>query len=256
MVKRATLGLPSPQRDWALFFDIDGTLIDIAPTPDAVIVPASLRENLATLHRSLGAVALVSGRPLGGIDRLFAPLVLPASGQHGAEQRLDRERIVIPPLPALRSLVTPLQQFAAAHPGILIEDKGNSVAVHYRAVPRLADEVRALADRLVEGSLDLEAMPASMAVDIKPRALSKGDAVAWFMARPPFAGRVPVFVGDDVTDETGFAAVNERGGYSIRVGDLGHGVARWSIKSSATVREWVADLARYYGQAARPRSSS
>lgn len=255
MVKRATLDLPMPRRDWALFFDIDGTLIDIAPTPDAVVVPAALREHLATLQRSLGAIALVSGRPLGAIDRLFAPLILPASGQHGAERRIGHERIALPPLPALRALVTHLQQFAAAHPGILIEDKGNSVAVHYRAVPAMADDVRAMANRLVGDSPDLEALPARMAVDIKPRGASKGEAVAWFMARPPFSGRVPLFVGDDITDETGFVAVNERGGYSVRVGDREGSAARWSLKSSANVREWVADLARYYGRAARSRSS-
>lgn len=238
--------LPPPGRDWALFFDIDGTLLDIAPSPDAVIVPPDLIANLTALYRDLGAVALISGRPLNGIDALFAPLILPASGQHGAERRVNQERIAIPPEPALRALVTPLQQFAASHPGILIEDKGNSVAVHYRAVPALAAEVRALAARLVGKNGNLEAMPARMAVDIKPKGVSKGDAIAWFMARPPFAGRIPVFVGDDATDEAGFAAVNQHGGHSIRVGGTGGSVARFSLKSSPEVREWVADLTRCY----------
>jgi trehalose 6-phosphate phosphatase len=243
---------PSPRRDWALFFDIDGTLLDIAPSPDTVVVPSALRDNLATLHRTLGAVALVSGRPLAGIDPLFAPLTLPAAGQHGAERRIDQERIVIPPLPALRALVMPLQQFAAAHPGVLIEDKGNSVAVHFRQAPALADQVKALAGRLAATSPELEAMPARMAVDLKPRAVSKGAAIAWFLDRLPFAGRVPVFVGDDTTDESGFAAVNEHGGHSIQVGGPGETLARFSLKTSAAVREWVGILTRYYNHAEAP----
>jgi trehalose 6-phosphate phosphatase len=244
--------LPAPQRDWALFFDIDGTLIELAPTPDAVIVPAALRDDLASLYRRLGAVALVSGRPLTAIDGLFAPLNLPASGQHGAEARIDGERFALPPPPSLRALVMPLKQFAADHHGILIEDKGNSIAVHYRAAPTLAADVKALTDRLVAGNAELEALPAHMAVDIKSRATSKGDAIGWFMARPPFAGRIPVFVGDDRTDEAGFAAVNERGGHSIRVGDRADSAARFLLNSSAAVREWVAGLARYYSHAEGP----
>lgn len=243
---------PSPRRDWALFFDIDGTLLDIATSPDAVVVPPTLRDNLAALHRALGAVALVSGRSLSTIDALFAPLVLPAAGQHGAERRISQERTVISPLPALRALVAPLQQFAAAHPGILIEDKGGSIAIHYRAAPTLAGQVTALADRLAASDTALEAMPARMAVDLKPRAVSKGAAIAWFLDRPPFAGRVPVFVGDDTTDESGFAAVNERGGHSVHVGGSRETGARFSLKTSSAVREWVGVLTRYYNYAEAP----
>lgn len=238
--------LPQPGLDWALFFDIDGTLIDIAPTPDAVIVPLSLKDGLALLHRRLGAVALVSGRPLSGIDALFAPLVLPASGQHGAEARNGAEYMAAAPLPALRALVAPLRQFAATHPGVLVEDKGSSVAVHYRNAPEEAESVQALAARLVAPVAALEVLNAKMAVDIKQCAISKSAAIEWFMARPPFAARVPVFVGDDRTDESGFAAVNERGGYSIRVGEKVATAARFSVNSSAAVREWIVGLARYY----------
>lgn len=246
------MDLPAPRADWALFFDIDGTLLDLAPTPDAVVVPAMLRDDLAALCRHLGAVALISGRPLSGIDALFAPLILPASGQHGAEARISGEREIAPPLPSLRSIVIPLQQFAADHHGILIEDKGSSVAVHYRMAPTLAEDVAALAARLIEDSPELEALSSKMAVDIKPRAITKGDAIAWFMGRSPFAGRVPVFVGDDRTDEAGFAAVNERGGHSIHVGDPTESIARFSLRSSGAVREWIAGLVRYYNQAEGP----
>ncbi len=246
------MDLPAPRRDWALFFDIDGTLIDLAPTPDAVVVPAALRADLAALLRQLGAVALVSGRPLSGIDALFAPLVLPASGQHGAEARLGAEHDVAPPSPALRAIVMPLQQFAADHHGVLIEDKGDSVAVHYRMAPTLAEDVDALAHRLIEGVPELEALTSKMAIDIKPKAISKANAIRWFMARPPFAGRLPVFVGDDRTDEAGFAAVNEIGGHAVRVGDLAESDARFSLNSSAAVREWIAGLVRFYGQGGGP----
>lgn len=246
MAKTDTMNLPAPRPDWALFFDIDGTLLDIAPTPDAVVVPTDLRADLAMLFHRLGAIALISGRPLVGIDALFAPLVLPASGQHGAEARIGREHEVAPPLPALRAIVMPLQQYAADHHGILIEDKGDSVAVHYRMAPTLAEEVDALAHRLIDGIPELEALTSKMAIDIKPRAISKANAIRWFMARPPFAERVPVFVGDDRTDEAGFAAVNEIGGHTIRVGDLAESNARFSLNSSAAVREWIAGLARFY----------
>jgi trehalose 6-phosphate phosphatase len=240
------MDLPAPRPDWALFFDIDGTLIELAATPEGVSVPAALREDLAALHCSLGAIALISGRSLSSIDALFNPLVLPASGQHGAEARIDGQRLVAPPLPALRAIVAPLRQFAARHPGILIEDKGNSVAIHYRRTPTLADEVAALTRSLIAGCVQLEALSSKMAVDIKPRAVSKGGAVAWFMTQPPFATRVPVFVGDDRTDEAGFATVNERGGFSIRVGERSGSAARYSLDSPAAVREWIAGLARYY----------
>ena len=240
------MDLPAPRPDWALFFDIDGTLIELASAPNAVSVPPALRQDLAALHGSLGAVALISGRSLHSIDALFNPLVLPASGQHGAEARIEGETLVIPPLPALRDIVTPLQQFAAHHPGILVEDKGNSVAIHYRMAPTLADQVAAVTRSLVAGCTELEALASKMAVDIKPRAISKGGAVAWFMAQPPFATRVPVFVGDDRTDEAGFVTVNQRGGLSIRVGERSESAAHYSLDSPAAVREWIAGLARYY----------
>ena len=236
----------APRPDWALFLDIDGTLLDIAPTPDAVAVPPSLRENLNILQQRLGAVALVSGRPLAGIDALLAPLVLPAAGQHGAEARAGNERMTVVPLPALRALVTPLQEFAMARPGVLVEDKGNSIAIHFRSAPGRAGEVQALAERLAGPITELEVLPAKMAVDIKLRAISKAAAIEWFINRPPFAGRIPVFVGDDRTDESGFVIVNEKNGVSIRVGEKSGTAARFSIESPAAVREWIAGLARYY----------
>ncbi|HEX4112285.1 MAG TPA: trehalose-phosphatase [Stellaceae bacterium] len=241
--------LPTPRQDWALFLDLDGTLIDFAPTPDGVVVPAELRDTLAALHRALGgAVALVSGRALVVLDALFTPLILPASGQHGAELRLGGEKVSVPPHPAMPAIAVALDTFAAAHPGVRIENKGHSIAVHYRGAPAMADKAREVVDNLIAAAGDaLEPMPGQMVIDIKRRGLSKGSAVAWFMARAPFAERVPVFIGDDRTDEDGFAAVNERRGLSIRIGSSSDTAASFCIATPAALREWLATIVRCYG---------
>jgi trehalose 6-phosphate phosphatase len=239
--------IPKIRSDWALFLDIDGTLLDIAQTPDGVVVPSDLRASLGALHAQLGgALALVSGRPISTIDRLFAPLVLPAAGQHGAELRDERGMDHrAPPPPRLAAVVSAFAEFASSRPGLAVEDKGNSVTLHYRAAPHYRDEAHALA-RLLIGvrSGELEMLPSRMAVEIKPRAVDKGSALAWFLAHPPFHGRIPVCVGDDLTDEDGFAAVNRRGGHSIRVGRDGEGDgdggARFRLPSPAEVRAWLA----------------
>ncbi|HEY5210711.1 MAG TPA: trehalose-phosphatase [Stellaceae bacterium] len=236
---------PTPRDDWALFLDIDGTLIDFAATPEGVIVPPTLRATLAALQQWLGgAVALVSGRAMVGIEALFAPLELPVSGQHGAELRLGAETVAMPPHPAMPAIAVTLEKFAAAHPGVRVENKGRSIAVHYRGAPAVGDQAWALARKLVAEAGDgLELMSANMAVDIKRRGISKGSAVDWFMARAPFAGRVPVFIGDDRTDEDGFAAVNARGGISIHIG-TGNTDAYFCISSPVALREWLASSVR------------
>ncbi|HUA52410.1 MAG TPA: trehalose-phosphatase [Candidatus Sulfotelmatobacter sp.] len=237
--------LPTARSDWAFFLDIDGTLLDLAPTPDGVHVPSELRLCLGALERAFGgAVALVSGRSLATIDRLFAPLVLTAAaGQHGAETRAAGVPAQSAPDPALEPIAAALASFAAARPGLVVETKGSSVAVHYRQAPEHADAVRALAQRLVEPHRErLEILPAHAAFDIKPRAATKGRAIAWLMTRAPFAGRLPVFAGDDTTDEDGFAAINARGGVSIRVGRAGErapSAARHRIGSPAEFRAWL-----------------
>ena len=133
--------------------------------------------------------------------------------------------------------------FAATHPGVVVEPKGSSVAVHYRQAPDHAETVRALAQRLVEPHrARLELLRAHEALDIKPRAATKGGAIAWLMAQPPFVGRLPVFAGDDVTDEDGFAAVNALGGLSILIGASdapGPSAARYGIASPAAFRAWL-----------------
>lgn len=241
--------LPTPSKDWALFLDLDGTLIDFAPTPDGVVMPPGLRETLSALHRALGgAVALVSGRALVVVDALLAPVILPASGQHGAELRLGAESVTAPPHPAMPAIAVALDTFAAAHPGVRIENKGHSISVHYRGAPAMADKAREMVENLIAGGGDaLAPMPGQMVIDIKRRGLSKGSAVDWFMARAPFAERVPVFIGDDRTDEDGFDAVNQRRGISIRVGSSGDTAASFCIATPAALREWLATIVRCYG---------
>ena len=239
--------LPIIKPDWALFLDVDGTLLDIAARPDEARVPAGLREDLAALSQRLGgALALVSGRAIVAVDRLFKPLRLPVAGQHGAElrrasgepmRRLEREV-------DFERLRAPLERFAASWPGILVEWKGLSVAVHCLSAPGSRGELGAVLTDAV-GKMDgIELMDSRSGFDLKPRGVSKGTAVEWFLVEPPFRGRLPVFAGDDVTDEGGFAAALLHGGLAIRVGKAGQSLARLRVAYPADFRAWLAQSAR------------
>lgn len=217
--------LPAPPQvspSWALFLDVDGTLVDLADTPDKAAPRPELLPVLKNVRDLLGgALALVSGRPLSGVDRL-APLCGPAAGMHGLEhRRADGVMMdIAPPTPALRDLADDLRTFEARHPGIICEDKGPTVTLHYRMAPELESAARDLiyAHRLkLEPEYKLQ--EGKMMIEIKPVAATKGQAVDLFMQEPPFIGRQPVFVGDDLTDEDGFAAVNRLGGLSVWVSD-------------------------------------
>jgi trehalose 6-phosphate phosphatase len=227
----------------ALLLDVDGTLIDLAPSPFAVDVPQSLKNSLARLLET-GVVALVSGRPIRDLDKLFAPLQLPAVGGHGAETRLRAgeapERIA-----DLKSeLRARLIAAVAGNPALEHEDKGYSVALHFRRAPeeesRIAAHVRdALAAFPGE---QVEVLPGKMMLEVKRPGISKGTAVAALMRRDPFAGRMPVFIGDDVTDETAFAAMPALGGMSFSVGRQFPGVPH-VFPAPADVRRALAQLA-------------
>ena len=239
--------LPRPSRDWALFLDVDGTLIEIAPSPGEVHVDARTGDILARLHDGLGgALALVSGRPVATLDALFAPLKLAAAGLHGLERRgadgaVVREAGLGAVMDEVRGAAA---DFAAATPGILVEDKGLTVALHYRGVPERETDALAFARDTVR-RLDhgLVLQQGKMVVELRPAGPDKGDVVDAFMAAPPFAGRTPVFVGDDVTDEDGFAAVNRLGGHSIRVGRDGASAAGLRINSVAALGDWLEAIA-------------
>lgn len=237
--------LPVRPADCALFLDVDGTLLEIAPTPDDVVVPPRLVALLDRLHRALaGAVALVSGRAIDRIDALFAPLSMPAAGQHGAQLRLTTMDSFTSATPAsvLSDLYRRLIEFADAHPGVVVEAKGLSIAAHYRQQPQGRDALAALlAERLTAMGPGWQLLPGKMVFEVKPRHITKGTAVEWFMRRPPFAGRTPIFVGDDVTDEDGFAAALRLGGASASVGERIAG--RAGFADPAALHAWLAALA-------------
>ena len=234
--------LPRITPDSALFLDVDGTLLDIAARPDAARVPPGLREDLAVLaHRLGGALALVSGRSIASLDRLFKPLFLPVAGQHGAELRRAPGDPVwrLPQAVDFEQLRAPLERFAASWPGILIEWKGQSVALHCLAAPGSRGELGAVLADLVSKADGIELMDSRSGFDLKPLMVSKGSAIEWFLGEPPFRGRVPVFAGDDVTDEGGFAVVLQRRGYAIRVGNAGQSMAQLRVALPADFRDWL-----------------
>lgn len=230
-------GVPEIEAGWALFLDLDGTLLDLAPTPDAVLVPAGLIEDLDRLRQRLsGALAVVTGRARETVDRLLDPL-RPAGGfGHGAELRDASGRLggtdAIPPLPA--DWASRLAREAAAWPGVILERKPHGLALHYRAAPEHGGAVRAALETLLAGHAEHFALlPAHMAFEIRPRIATKGRAVDALMGSAPFRGRCPVFVGDDVTDEDGMAAARRRGGFGLRVGEDFPG-------GPQDVRAWIA----------------
>lgn len=223
--------------DCALFLDFDGTLVEIAAHPAAVVVPTGLVETLAQLQRSLdGAVAVVSGRPIQQIDRYLDPLVLSIAGVHGAERRRadgSTAWLDVPPLHAVEETVAALVR---AHPALRLEHKRGSLALHYRQAPELEALCLATVTQAMERSPGLTLLRGKMVVEAKPAAASKGRAIEDFLAEPPFAGRKPVFIGDDVTDEAGFAVVQARGGLAVKVG-AGPTVAGQRLDSPAAMRD-------------------
>jgi trehalose 6-phosphate phosphatase len=231
----------------SLFLDVDGSLIDIAPRPHDVVVPASLIGHLATVSRLLGgAVALVSGRTIAQLDVLFAPWRFRASGVHGAEWRRQPggEVEAIPGGRLPRGVWRELEAVLAAFPGTFAEDKAYSFAVHYRAVPGVAHGLQEALTRIVERHADahLRLLPGHFVFEIKGADFDKGLAVRRFLAEEPFKGRRPIFVGDDVTDRPGFAAAVRAGGHGFSVGTDIAGTSG-TFSSPSAVRQWLAALA-------------
>jgi len=241
-------GHPPFAADWCLFLDIDGTLLEHRDRPDEVVVDAALRSLIARLARSLdGAVALISGRSVEDVERLFAPLTVPIAGLHGVEHRDAHGEIHRHAMDerALLSARAHLQQVAAQNPGLFFEDKGLNLALHYRTAPPSAPLAEA-AIRAVARDLGhrFEIQQGKMVWEVKPSGYDKGTAIEEYLAEPPFAGRVAVFVGDDLTDEVGFELVNGRGGHSIKVGP-GRTRARWRLPDSSSVRGFLSGLAKF-----------
>jgi trehalose 6-phosphate phosphatase len=240
--------LPVSPDGLAFFLDIDGTLIDIAPSPDAVVVPGDLPDLLGRLcDRTGGALALLTGRDVATIDRLFAPLRLPVGAVHGSLLRDASGRLLgDPPDPALPGIRSRLAAFVARHPLALLEDKGNAVAIHFRADPALEPLAEAaVRDAMAAADGGLTLQPGKMVFEIRPAAADKGAALGAFMQSPAFAGRRPVSVGDDLTDESMFAAALALGGLALRVGDppeSAQSAATTAFAGPADVRRWLAAL--------------
>ena len=233
---------PAAKPEWAYFLDMDGTLIDIAEAPDAVEIDARLLVLLKRLHRaSGGALALVSGRQLANLEALLGDFRPPLSGQHGLERRTatGQVRAHTNGMTARREISRRLQPVLNRHPGLLLEDKGLTLALHYRQAPQLASYVHRLMRELVaESSEDLCLQTGKRVVEIKPTGFDKGTAIAEFMGEAPFRGRKPIFLGDDTTDEHGFITVNRLGGLSVKVG-RGQSVARCRLRDVGAVRAWL-----------------
>lgn len=239
-----TLPLPPPlATDWALFLDVDGTLVDFAPTPDAVQLRPGLVDTLAALHRGLdGALALISGRPLAQLDALFSPLQLPAAGLHGLEPRGMAATAAAPPeLAALRAEADAL---AARFPGAVVEDKGATLALHWRGNADAEPTLRRFAEAALERLEGYRAQPGDHVVELRPQGADKGAAIAALLDSEPFRGRTPVFVGDDLTDEHGFDMAIARGGSGILVGDRRPTVASHAFPDTAAVHAWLQQAAR------------
>jgi trehalose 6-phosphate phosphatase len=229
----------------ALFLDVDGTLLDLASRPGDVVTPAGLVTTLARTERKLaGALALISGRSIDDVDHLFAPLRLRASGVHGAEIRLDPDAATTSTAAAdlPQSLLAALRHAVEPFPGVFVENKRFSFTVHYRLAPSAERPLRTLVKQLVESiPIAVDIMDAHYAIEIKSPCFDKAGAIATFLTTSTFQGRTPIFVGDDTTDESGFALVSARGGFAYSVGRPRPG-AIGTFSEPGAVREWLAEF--------------
>jgi len=248
---------PFPERAarWALFLDLDGTLAELAAHPDEVDVPPDLLAVLASLESLLdGALAVVSGRRIDSVDRLLHPARPAAAGLHGLERRNGASIAHLGEEAAMDAAREDLGAFAAAHPGLLLEDKGGALALHYRNAPQLGQACREHIDRLARRIPGHHVLAGKMVFELKPASANKGEAIRAFLEEPPFRDRVPVFAGDDVTDEDGFRWVNDHGGISIKVGE-GESRARYRVADVAALRGWLGALREHLEAARDPEQA-
>jgi trehalose 6-phosphate phosphatase len=235
-----TPGLPSCA---CLFLDFDGTLVTLAPRPQDVSVAAWVVPTLQSLQQQLqGALAIVSGRPLGAIDSFLHPLAPAAAGCHGVERRKVGGHIEMHEAQPPAGVLSRARLLAARHAGLIVESKPSGLALHFRAAPELAVLCREqLAQALTESpgaASAWELLDGHCVCELKQRAVSKGGAVRAYLSEAPFAGRLPVFIGDDVTDEDGIRAAQAAGGFGIRVGP-GESQARYRLTDTDAVAEWL-----------------
>jgi trehalose 6-phosphate phosphatase len=227
----------APLSGFAFFLDVDGTLLELKPRPEDVVADEGLRALLTDLAAAAGgALGLVSGRKIDDLDRIFAPLIFPAAGLHGAEIRFPSGSRSS----GLKGAMDPVRQkvadFVAAHPGLRLEDKGAALAVHFRQRPELAEEVLVVLGAIAQRAC-LALQQGKMVAELKEAHHDKGRGIAALLATPPFSGRQPVFIGDDLTDESGFLFVNAQDGISVRAGPAGVPThARYLLRDPIDVR--------------------
>lgn len=235
------LDLPTIAAHTALFLDFDGTLVDLAPQPEAVQLVAGLVPALARLSTQLGgALAIVSGRTLSDLDGFLSPLRLPSAAEHGAQRRIAGGAAVSLAAPDLREVARRAAELMVHHPGLRVEVKSAAVALHYRHAPELEALCLQVMQEAAGNTPGVELLRGKFVFEVKPSGVSKGTAIAAFMAEPPFAGRIPLFAGDDTTDEAGFSAVQFMGGEGIKVGE-GATLARYRCASPTALRQWLGD---------------
>ncbi len=229
--------MPDLPANAALLLDLDGTLLDIAATPGAVAVAPGLPEDLLRIRAVLGdALAIVTGRPVAQVEALLPGIAYAVAGEHGGAIRFApggaEDRVALPPLP--EGWQDAAAELIAQHPGALLETKARGFALHYRLAPDAGAAIEAGLRAILGNQTTHRVLPALMAYEVKPRGADKATAVAALMARAPFAGRVPVYIGDDVTDEDGMRAARALGGVGWRVQDV--------FGDAAGVRAWLATL--------------
>lgn len=249
---------PGDPGNWALFLDLDGTLIDIAAAPDAVRVPSDLGPLLGLVSRHLGgAVAIVTGRLLSDLDALFAPLRLPAAGLHGMEWRIKGDgEISVAQADTVDAIREATAAIASRRPGILLEDKGKALALHYRNAPEQYAWLKGEVLALLAEHPGLKALDGKMVLEIKPASVSKYTAVRQLMRQPPFLGRIPVFIGDDVTDQDGFRAALEAGGLAVAVAERPDERASMTLAAPLAVRDWLARLVKRLDDETAPEAQA
>jgi trehalose 6-phosphate phosphatase len=234
---------PPPDTSWAYFFDIDGTLVEIAQSPEGIVVHDEIPDLIGMLHRKTGgAVALITGRAIADVERLLPPLRgIVIAGQHGLEVRSPSGAVATHPVRA-EALDRVREQLASAvmrYPELIVEYKGLSIALHYRNAPRLASYSHRLMRDLRRVHVpDFVIQRGKRVVELKAAGKDKGIAIAELMAGSHFRGRIPVFAGDDATDELGFRTVNRMGGHSIKIGN-GRTHAQWRLPNVGSLRAWL-----------------
>ena len=233
----------------ALFLDVDGTLLEFCNNPDDVYPGVELNLILKSLSSLLkGALALVTGRRVLEIDRIFHPLQLPVGGQHGLEHRdAEGNFKLVKSLKFPENIRSQIQCFGEIYPECAIEDKSLTMAIHYRRAPKLEEKVLKFVNKLIEGEKHFHAISGNMVIEIKPLGVDKGHSIALFMENEPFLDKLPIFIGDDVTDEDGFKYINANNGISIKVGTRTSSLARYNLNNVNAVHDWLGSLCKEMG---------